>query len=253
MLTNFPEASVSYYSPAGLPFYVVPAERDQSTEYRETQTEQIAGAYQRIWFLPLFAEGFDQQGDVLHWLDRHTDRIDQIFFPGYNLNLYLGPTAIDAQLIEQPAHFAHGVKLRGFQILGKRGQSRLKPSGHAAAPYLLTVQPGDEFTLSLYWEAANPLNTPHTVFVHLAAADGFTRTSQDNEPVWGSYPVGDWSPGERVVDKYTLTLPPGTPPGDHQLRVGWYQSETGQRVPLIAPPDAADFVTLPVTVRVEPE
>ena len=39
MLTNFPEAAVSYYSPNGLPFYVVPVERDRSIEFRLDQTE----------------------------------------------------------------------------------------------------------------------------------------------------------------------------------------------------------------------
>ena len=59
MLTNFPEASVSYYSPDGVPFYVVPAERDQPVAYQVSQTAQIATAYDRIWFLPLLRQGFD--------------------------------------------------------------------------------------------------------------------------------------------------------------------------------------------------
>jgi len=56
MLTNFPEASVSYYSPNNLPFYVVPVERDRSLEFRLEQTEQIANAYDRVWFLPLLRQ-----------------------------------------------------------------------------------------------------------------------------------------------------------------------------------------------------
>ncbi|MCG3209470.1 MAG: hypothetical protein FOGNACKC_03097 [Anaerolineae bacterium] len=251
MLTNFPEASVSYYSPDGLPFYVVPAERDLSAAQLIEQTGQIASAYRRIWFLPLLNQGFDEHGEVLNWLDRHTDRIDQIFFPTYNLNLYLSPAAIDEQIIAQPAQFGHGIHLRGFQVLDKRGQSRLTPQ--ADGSYLLTLKPEDRFTLSLYWQAGRPPAEPYTVFVHLVAADGFVRTSQDNPPVWGTYPVTDWSPGEQVVDKYTLVLPPGTPPGDHHLRLGWYQSASGQRAPLLSPPVAVDDFTLPVTVRVEPD
>ncbi|HXV43261.1 MAG TPA: glycosyltransferase family 39 protein, partial [Anaerolineae bacterium] len=123
MLTNFPEAAVSYYSPAGLPFYVVPAERDRSVKFRLDQTEQIAAAYQRIWFLPLLRQGFDEQGDVLNWLDRHADRVHQVFFPDYNLNLYLSPPTVETKLISQPAVFAHGVDLRGYQIFDKEGDS----------------------------------------------------------------------------------------------------------------------------------
>ncbi|MCB0224031.1 MAG: glycosyltransferase family 39 protein [Anaerolineae bacterium] len=235
MLTNFPEASVSYYSPNGLPFYVVPVERDRSREFRLTETEKIANAYDRIWFLPLLRQGFDEQGDVLNWLDRHADRVDQTFFPVYNLNLYVGPAAIDTRLIRQPVTFTNGIVLRGFQILDKTGQSRLVPTStdETGQEYRLTLEPEDEFTLSLYWLAGAPTEEPYTVFTHLIAADGFNRVGQDNQPVWGSYPTSDWSPGEKITDKYTLTIPPGTPPGDHHLRIGWYQSDTQERVPVL--------------------
>ncbi|GAB4448507.1 MAG: hypothetical protein Kow0031_31050 [Anaerolineae bacterium] len=245
MLTNFPEAAISYYSPNGLPFYVVPAERGHTAAELADQTAQIAGAYRRIWFLPMLQEGFDERGDVLNWLDRHTDRVDQIFFPVFNLNLYLAPAAIAEAMLPQPAAFNHGISLRGYQIFDKRGKSRLAVD--AAAP-LLTLEPDDEFTLSLYWQADAPPGESYTVFVHLIAADGFTRTSQDNLPVWGSYPTHQWQPGEQVVDRYTLTLPPGTPPGDHRLRVGWYNSATGERVTL---PNGADHLLLDAVVRVE--
>ena len=42
MLTNFPEAAISYYSPAGLPFYVVPAERDRSAEFGSSRSHRVA-------------------------------------------------------------------------------------------------------------------------------------------------------------------------------------------------------------------
>jgi hypothetical protein len=245
MLTNFPEAAVSYYSPNGVPFYVVPAERGQTALQRTDQTAQIAAAYDRIWFLPLLRDGFDEQGDVLNWLDRHTDRVDQIFFPVFNVNLYLSPATLEQQMQAQPAQFAHGIDLRGYQIFDKRGKSRL--ADDAAAP-VIALKPGDDFTLSLYWQADAPATESYTVFVHLAAFDGFTRTSQDNLPVWGSYPTSHWQPGEQIVDKYTLTVPPGTPPGEHRLRVGWYHTDTGERVLL---PTGADHLLLNVIVRVE--
>jgi len=250
MLTNFPEASVSYYSPDNLPFYVIPTERGHDRESLEAQTEQVAGAYRRIWFLPLLREGFDPDGDVLNWLDRHADRVDQIFFPVYNLNLYLSPPAIEELMIPQPTDFAHGIHLRGFQVLDKRGQSRFEQTDPATGLPLLALQPEDKFTLSLYWQAGGPTPEPATVFVHLLAADGFNRTGQDNPPVWGSYPTTEWQPGERITDKFTLTLPPGTPPGDHRLQVGWYNSKTQARIPRLNP--AADHILLDAIIRVEP-
>jgi len=224
MLTNFPEASVSYYSPNTLPFYVVPDERDRDVAYRLARTAQIAQAYQRIWFLPLAHQGFDEESAVLTWLDRHADRVNQIFFPQYNLNLYLTPSQIEAGMISQPTHFAHNITLRGYQIWDKEGQSKLTPE------LTLQLKPKQKFTLSLYWQADQPTDVPYTVYVHVVAADGFNRTSQDNQPVWGSYPTHTWQPHETITDKYTLTIPEGTPPGPHQIRVGWYRSDNGARV-----------------------
>lgn len=252
MLTNFPEAAVSYYSPNELPFYVVPVERDQPAASHLAQTEQIAAAYQRIWFLPLLRQGFDEQGDVLNWLDRHADRVNQIFFPVYNLNLYLSPPALDAALISQPAAFAHGPKLRGYQIFDKDGDSRLAPATEGKESYLLTLKPEDRFTLSLYWLSTGPTDASYTVFVHLIAADGFNRSGQDNLPVWGSYPTTLWQPGEKITDKYTLTIPAGTPPSDHHLQVGWYNSTTQERVPVLGSSQpGGDFVTLNLIIRVK--
>lgn len=269
VLTNFPEAAVSYYSPNELPFYVVPAERDRSIDFRLEQTAAIARAYRRVWFLPLLQQGFDEEGQVLSWLDRHADRVDQVFFPGYNLNLYLGPAAIEELLIPQPATFANGLHLRGYQILDRAGDSRLvlaanasagqavdaqaATAGERGAGFMLVVEPGEKFTLSLYWSADGPTSVPYTVFTHLVAPDGFVRTGWDNQPVWGTYPTTTWLPGEQVTDKYTLTVPEGTPPGDNNMVIGWYQSETLERVPRL---DAAgqpvdDQLALDVVLRVE--
>jgi hypothetical protein len=253
MLTNFPEASISYYSPNGLPFYVVPDERDLPVKKKLEKTAQVAGAYRRIWFLPMLQQGFDEQGEVLKWLDRHADRVDQVFFPDYNLNLYLSPATIEASLIPYPVAFAEGLRLRGYQILDRKGESRLHALNSPAPEFMLVLEPEETLTLSLYWEAEGPTARPYTVFVHLVAADGFNRTGQDNQPVWGSYPTTAWLPGEQITDKYTLTIPAGTPPGDHRLQVGWYQAESQARLPVLAEAGqvAGDQVTLNTVIRVE--
>ncbi len=231
MLTNFPEASVSYYSPNELPFYVVPEERDKPLAYRLTRTADIAQAYTRIWFIPLPHQGFDPQNEVLTWLDRHADRVNQVFFPSYNLNLYLSPPTIEALMIKSTALFEQGIKLRGYQIFDKYGKSRLTAT--AAETYTLTTKAGKTLTLSLYWQATNPTAVPYTAFVHLLSAEGINRVGQDNLPVWGSYPTTAWQAGEKITDKYTLTIPKNTPPGDHHLQIGWYHSDTLARLSVI--------------------
>jgi uncharacterized membrane protein len=244
MLTNFPEASVSYYTPDGIPFRVIPNKRDQPVNDLVADISETSGQYSRIWFLPLLRQGFDEQGDILNWLDRHGDRVHQVFFPAYNINLYLTPPTIEAQLIAQPVAFAHGIRLRGYQVFDKHGNSRLN------SDKILTLSPGDEFTLSLYWYAGGPTENPYTVFTHLIAADGFNQAGQDNQPVWGSYPTTVWQPDERITDKYTLTLPQGIPPGDYRVRTGWYQSDTQARV-AISGSQGQDYIMLDFIVRVK--
>jgi hypothetical protein len=72
-------------------------------------------------------------------------------------------------------------------------------------------------------------------------------------PVWGVYPTTAWQPGEKITDKYTLTIPPGTPPGDHRLRIGWYNSASQERVPVLDSKGqpSTDYVTLDAIIRVE--
>ncbi len=249
MLTNFPEASVSYYQPDDLPFFVVPDERDLSVEVRLDTTRQIAGAYDRIWFLPLLQQGFDEEGAVLSWLDRHGDRIDQVFFPSYNINLYLSPQTVETLMQPQQYSFEHGVNLRGYQVFDDEGQSRLQLENNHP---LLLLEPEQTFNLSLYWQAEGPTATPYTAFVQLIAADGFYRTGHDNQPVWNTYPTVDWQNEEQVTDKYSLTIPEGTPPGDHQLHVGWYATDSGERIMGSGPDGTSDDkAVLDVIVRVE--
>ena len=146
------------------------------------------------------------------------------------------------------------MNLRGYQIFDENGDSRLtSPSTANGEKHILTLEPGDEFTLSLYWLADGPTPIPYTVFTHLIAADGFNQAGQDNQPVWGAYPTTNWQPGEKVTDKYSLTIPEGAPPGDYSVRIGWYRADTLERVPILddegQPLD--DYVILNIIVRVE--
>ncbi|MBK8988401.1 MAG: hypothetical protein IPM39_20430 [Chloroflexi bacterium] len=92
----------------------------------------------------------------------------------------------------------------------------------------------------LVWRAEREMTTSYRVFVHLVDAAGQIVAQSDGEPAnWGR-PTTGWLPGEIVVDEYTLMLPDALPDGRLRLRLGLYDPETGERLPVAA----ADFVEI---------
>jgi 4-amino-4-deoxy-L-arabinose transferase-like glycosyltransferase len=109
----------------------------------------------------------------------------------------------------QTANFDNAVTLFGYDL------------GTAAA--------GETLPLTLYWRINATPSAEFTPFVHLEDAWG-TRWSQAQT---FAYPVAQWQPGEIVVQRVDVPVPPGAPPGDYRLRLGWFNEASGQRLPVL--------------------
>jgi hypothetical protein len=72
----------------------------------------------------------------------------------------------------------------------------------------------------------------YRVFVHLVDEDGQIVTQSDGEPAGWSRPTTGWAVGEFVVDRHILRLPDGLLMEDLVLRIGLYDVENGQRLPV---------------------
>ena len=244
LIYNFPEPSVLYYNDERLPIALIPDSAGLSADEIGEQVERAAASYRRVWLVPLVRPWWDAHGDTLTWLDRHADRVDQVFFRGANVNLYLTPSAWQAAMIPQSVRFAEGIRLRGFRLTGEEvgaGQ--------------VTLSPGGRLRLSLYWQADGPTDTPYTVFTHLMGPDGRLYGQWDNPPVRGTYPTTDWSPGESIVDQYEIPLMPDAPAGEYHLVVGLYDPITGARLPVLDDwgKPTRDYVRLATAIRVTGE
>ncbi len=104
-------------------------------------------------------------------------------------------------------------------------------------------------TLTLYWEALQPLLPPHHVFVHLLGPDGQRIVQDDGIPgrLEAPAPSGTWIPGEYIVDPHVLALDV-LPPAGSVLAVGLYDPETGVRLPVIYDGEVVgDRWTIPAT------
>jgi hypothetical protein len=222
LVYNFPEPSVLYYNEKKLPIELIPDSAGLSTDEVSAHLEQAMAGYTRVWLVPLVRPWWDARGDAITLLDRRADRLDQRFFRGVHVNLYLTPPAWQSAMTPQPVTFAKDVRLLGFRLSGGEDEAQS-----------LMLSPGAAPRLTLYWQADGPTDVPYTVFTHLVGPDGQLYGQWDNPPVWGTYPTTEWSPGENVVDHYEVPVNPDAPAGKYFLIVGLYDPLTGTRLPTL--------------------
>lgn len=93
------------------------------------------------------------------------------------------------------------------------------------------ARPGATVTVTLHWEAAGPLASGLTGFVHIGRgrnSDPFI--GQQDGPLCPPLPPERWRAGYRYVERRTVTLAADAPPGLYDLRVGVYDPASGARL-----------------------
>jgi hypothetical protein len=114
----------------------------------------------------------------------------------------------------------------------------MRPAGASAA---IT----SSLTLTLTWQAVEPVSDDYTLFLHLLAAGEAKAAQLDSRPCGGECPTNSWQPGEIVVDRYRLALAPDAPPGPYRLAVGLYLLATGERAAVVGRDDGTVFLDVP--------
>ncbi len=120
-----------------------------------------------------------------------------------------------------------------------------------AAP--LAAEPGGQLPVSLRWQAGSAAPRDYNIFVHLRDESGQTVATGDAPPTWfAPQPTSHWAGGDRGVStSHAISIPDGLASGRYDLVVGWYDWQTGTRLPLIdglGNPAGDEFVLGPVTV-----
>ncbi len=113
-----------------------------------------------------------------------------------------------------------------------------------------TVSPDETLALTLVWRATGTPTTSYRVFTHLLSEGGRVIAQHDELPVGGARPTTGWMPGEYLLDTYHLVFNDEGRQyrGPARLEVGFYDPQTGARVPVVG---GADHVVLPVEITVE--
>ena len=140
------------------------------------------------------------------------------------------PRSFDVPPIEHPlqATFGDQIELLGYDV------DRTE------------MQAGESITLTLYWRALKTPDADYTVFTHLLDAAGTQRGGKDNAPVDGTHNTSRWIAGEVIIDRYVIPLDANALPGEYTIEIGFYEFESGARLPLPIGDDALRLTTLQV-------
>lgn len=88
--------------------------------------------------------------------------------------------------------------------------------------------------ISVQWRASKPMSVDYVSFAHVLDASGSLVAQQDNQPRKNAYPTSAWRANEIVDDTLLVRLPPGLPPGDYTVRLGWFEVKSTERLAVSA-------------------
>lgn len=100
----------------------------------------------------------------------------------------------------------------------------------------------EQIQLTLQWHARARPTRSYATFIHLVnPATGEIVAQRDAAPRNWGYPTNWWEAGEYVTDEIAVDLT-AVDAGTYDVRLGWYEVETQQRLPLA---DGAEYFALP--------
>jgi mannosyltransferase len=206
----------SYYYHGDLPVYPLPGQRPLDEGKTREALEQIVAQHRQLYALFWGTDESDPGRFIEGWLDQRTFKAVDSWFGNVRLAIYAVPRA------ETSAEMQHPLELMLGDEIGLLGYSISSSE----------VTAGDILQLTLFWQASKPIDERYKVFTHILDARSHIVGQRDAEPVSGTRPTTTWQEGEVVTDNYGVLVLPGSPPGEHQLEVGMYSLETGERLPV---------------------
>ncbi len=136
--------------------------------------------------------------------------------PAYAMPVVLNDeTQLPADMVKTELRFEDGIRWIGYQVQTER------------------VKPGDEFVVTLFWQALKPMSHNYSAFLRLYGRNDTELFLLDTYPGGGMYQTTLWQPGQVIVDRYRLRIadtPTNTQimPSVIQLDVGFWDFETKQ-------------------------
>lgn len=177
-------------------------------------------------------------GEALYVIE---DSAHELFFPGGLQGLQIIKQeelqVDDSSLVFAEIEISPGWSPRMREPIDETIGSQVRLLGFDLIDGTSPVTAGEKLEVVLYWQVLDSLDKNYTVFVHLLGspnpATGSPLWAQvDSYPGRGSYPTSAWEAGEIILDRYTLEIPANVTPGLYELRVGMYDLDTLERLPI---------------------
>jgi hypothetical protein len=185
--------------------------------------------------LPILESGADLEAALADhsrlWFVVDTERLERYFSPEFVSQVWdqMGLVASErGVLVFRSGPDLFSAAVQQANDVDFDGQVRLVGTDLEAGQ----VEPGETLRLAFRWQAQSPLAEDYAVMVHVDDASGQTMAVADSSAVSGLYPMYYWPPGEVIVDRREVTIPPDTPPGRYRLNTALYDPETGERLPV---------------------
>lgn len=205
-----------FYYRGDAPRVPLPETRPPDPARTAASLAALAERYARVW-LVLWAQGeADPGGSVERWLDERMYKASSRWFGGVRAALYLNPRSADVRprRYEVGARFGDLAELAAVELIDPRARA------------------GEAVPVALRWRALGASDTPYVAFVHLLGPGDYLWGQHDGAPAGGGRPTTGWRAGEEIEDRHGLPILAGTPPGQYQLEIGLYRSDTGARLPV---------------------
>ncbi len=110
------------------------------------------------------------------------------------------------------ARFGDEITLLGFDVASK-------------------IKRGEDLKLTFLWKSEKFIQRDYTLFAHILDDANRIVAQTDSQPIGGTYPTSIWDADELVPDEITVTLPVDAPRGRWRVEIGWYDAQTGKRLP----------------------
>jgi uncharacterized membrane protein len=228
LIQNYPDPGLTYHLRDRMARVLLPAEYPVDVQGTVDELRRLSEAHSRVWLQPQRYALWDTEGLVEGWMDRYAFKVAEEAFGSARLSLYLPPQTYKQVMSPIEAVFEDRIRLVGYVLETEHRGLSASPR----PPDPVSLQPGGQLYLSLFWQSLAGIPSDYTVFTHLYDQSERLWGQKDGPPIDGSYPTSKWQLGETLVDRYEIPLHPQAPAGAYRLAVGLYDPSTGVRLPV---------------------